>query len=97
MQYPATIRGIHEQATAGLPLFEYRPLENPFTYATQNWRLLERLRQGPTTNVEIVKDLNIFNSTGRISEVRQGLAETGWTVDSKRIRGGLWEYSVRAI
>lgn len=69
--------------------------ENPFTVGTQNWRLWERLRQGPVTNAEIVRELNIFNSTGRISEVRQALAGTGWTVDTKWIKRGLFEYSVR--
>lgn len=68
---------------------------NPFTPQTQNWKLWERLRQGPTTNVEIVRDLNTLNSTGRISEVRQALSGTGWTVDTKWVRRGLYEYSVR--
>lgn len=39
--------------------------QNPFKYGTQNWRLYERLKLGPATNYEIMKDLHILNNTHR--------------------------------
>lgn len=70
---------------------------NPFTVGTQNWRLYERLTDGPVTNAEIVRKMGIFNSTGRISDLRRRLQSMGLDVDGRAIdrESGLWEYRIR--
>ena len=52
-----------------LPFERPRP-EQLFKPGSQNDRLYRRLLQGPVTNSEIVRDMGIFNSTGRISDIR---------------------------
>lgn len=64
---------------------------NPFKVGTQNWRLLERLKMGPLTNTQIVRDMNIYNSTGRTSDLRA----KGFNVEGRQIRDGLWEYELK--
>jgi Helix-turn-helix domain len=63
---------------------------NPFKPGSQAYRLFELLQHGPATNAEIIKDLNIFNYTGRISDLR----EKGINVVARNIRKGLWEYTI---
>ena len=66
-----------------------------FTPGTQNWRLYWRLLQGPVSNVEIVHDYNILNSTGRISEVRGKLREYLMDIRAERVGNGIFVYSLR--
>lgn len=63
---------------------------NPFKLNSQNFRLLEALKQGPITTTQIVIGLFIFNHTRRISDLR----EKGFIVIAKPISNGLWEYSL---
>jgi hypothetical protein len=65
---------------------------NPFKPDSQNYRLYERLKDGPVTNAEIVRDHGIFNSTGRASEVREFLAPFGIKLHCVRLHDGLFEY-----
>jgi hypothetical protein len=51
--------------------------------------ILERLRQGPATNAELVGIA--MNLTGRISDLRGA----GYVIVGKRIEGGLWEYRLK--
>lgn len=66
-------------------------MNNPFQTGTQNHRLLERLKVGPLTNVEIVRDMAILNSTGRISDLRA----RGFDVKSEPKKNGIWVYTLR--
>jgi hypothetical protein len=66
-------------------------MNNPFQSGTQNHRLLERLKVGPLTNVEIVRDMAILNSTGRISDLRA----RGFDVKSEPKKNGIWVYTLR--
>jgi hypothetical protein len=63
-----------------------------FKPGTQNHRLYERLLQGPVTNAEIVREMNVFNSTGRCSDLRQALKPYLISVEARKINKGLWEY-----
>lgn len=66
-----------------------RNLRNPFKAGSQNYRLFERLRIGPATNIEIVRDMHILNSTGRISDIRKHVPVT-----SQPIGRGVWRFSL---
>ena len=66
-----------------------------FKPGTQTWNLYERLLQGPVTNAEVVRNMGIFNSTGRASDVRQALKPYLISVEAKKIKQGLWEYQLR--
>ena len=76
--------------------FESYP-ENPFYYGSQNWLLYDRLTQGPVTNSEIVRDMGIFNSTGRISDIRRRLQGVGLEVVGEQIQKGLWSYKLKKV
>jgi len=75
---------------AALNFNPYPP--NPFKYGSQNWRLYERLKEGPTTNIEIVGQMFILNSTGRISEIREYLKKHCLDLAAKPLGSGRWEY-----
>lgn len=78
-----------------LGIFDQRPLPpNPWKAGTQNFRLYERMKQGPVTNAEIVRTHGIFNSTGRVSDIREFLAPHGIRVECQRVHDGLFEYSI---
>ena len=54
-------------------------------------RLLDRLRQGPMTNMQAVTELRILNLTARVSECR----DAGYRIPApKRVDGGLFLYSL---
>ena len=61
---------------------------NPFKKGSQKHRLLERLQVAPVRNSEIIRDLGIFNYTGRISDLRK----KGFDIRGRSLEGGLWEY-----
>lgn len=65
---------------------------NPFKPESQNYRLYERLKDGPVTNAEIVQDHGIYNSTGRVSEIREFLTPFGIKLHCERLHKGLFEY-----
>jgi len=69
--------------------------DNPFKYGTQKYRLYERLKVGPVTNVTII-DMKIYNSTGRISEIREYLKPYLFEIDCHSVPGkkGVFEYSI---
>ena len=77
----------------GVPLMEH--IKNPFKPYSQNYRLLERLKLGPTTNSEIIRLMSIFNSTGRISDVRKHLKSVGYDIVAKPIRNGIYVYQIK--
>jgi len=66
-----------------------------FTPGSQNYRLYERLLMGPTSNSFIVRDMLIFNSTGRISDIRKALKPHLMDVEAKRVRDGLFVYELK--
>lgn len=68
---------------------------NPFTYGTQSWRLYDRLKDGPVTNIEITRDMHIMNSTGRASDVRDFLEKEGYQLIAKSMGNGIYEYRIR--
>ncbi len=48
--------------------------KNPFRQGTQKQRLLDRLREGPATSIELaLPPMGMLNYTGRISEARKVL------------------------
>ncbi|MFH2077060.1 MAG: hypothetical protein ABIJ57_17255 [Pseudomonadota bacterium] len=67
-----------------------------FKPGTQNERLYRRLLEGPVANIEIVREMNILNSTGRISEVRAALREYLMDVKAERAQfgNGVFIYSL---
>jgi hypothetical protein len=67
---------------------------NPYKPDTQKHRLYESLKSGPISNSHVVRDLGIFNSTGRLSEIREYLMLHGIHLNCRRIKDGLYEYSV---
>jgi hypothetical protein len=72
------------------------PIVNPFRQGSQNDRLLRLLQRGSITNVEIVHDHHILNSTGRISEVREALRPHLMDVHAERVPGtGTFIYSLK--
>ena len=75
-----------------------RPLpEDLFKPGSQNARLYGRLLQGPVTNVEIVRDMCVLNSTGRISDIRKALRPHLMDVKAQPVPGmdGQWLYELR--
>ena len=52
--------------------------------------LLARLERGAVTNVEAMREMNIFNLSARTSELRQA----GYKVKATRIDAGLWAYAL---
>lgn len=68
--------------------------KTPFTYGSQSWRLYERLKEGPITNIEIIRSMNIVNSTGRASEVREFLEKNGYQLIAQAKGGGVYEYRI---
>lgn len=68
-------------------MFESKaPSEDRPRLSRQCVKILERLRQSPATNVELVHIA--MNLTGRISEIRQA----GFSIVGKRLHDGVWEY-----
>lgn len=75
--------------------FNFTPYpENPFREGSQNHRLYERLKVAPVTNAEIVREMNIFNSTGRAADLRKFLKSHGLDVISKPLGDGLYQYQL---
>lgn len=71
----------------------YRPRpDDLFKPGTQNHLLYERLLQGPTTNGEIIYEMRIANSTGRISELRAKLRDYLIDVKAERVQGSSFLY-----
>lgn len=65
-------------------------MQNPFKPGCQNYKMLERLRQGPATNTELSKEW--LNYTGRISDIRARIKTQAMTIAKRNIGGGLVEY-----
>jgi len=65
---------------------------NRFKKGSQSWRIYERLKNGPVTNSEIIRELRIFNSTGRCSEIRAFLRDHGLDLIARPLGDGLWQY-----
>jgi hypothetical protein len=53
--------------------------------------LLAELRRGPTTNVYMIYTMHIGNHTARIHNLR----EAGYTIECKRLKGGVFEFSLK--
>jgi hypothetical protein len=68
---------------------------NPYKTGSQNYRLYNRIMEGPITNAEIIRTHGIFNSTGRISEIREFLAPHGIKLHCERVHDGLFEYRLQ--
>ena len=66
--------------------------QNPFRRHSQNSRLLERLRTGPVTNVEIAHQMHILRYSGRIHELRCH----GYDVITNKVpdRKGVYYYQI---
>jgi len=68
--------------------------QNPFKKGSQNFRLYERLMKGPVTNSEIIREMGVFNSTGRCSEVREFVKQHGIDLIARPLGEGLWQYNL---
>jgi hypothetical protein len=66
-----------------------------FTPGSQSFRIYERLLQRPVSNSEIVREMDVFNSTGRISDIRKALKPHLMDVEAKRVRDGLFVYELK--
>jgi len=66
-----------------------------FKPGSQCFRLYERLLEGPTDNGEMLFKLRIGNHTGRLSNIRAALKPYLLNVEAKRVRDGLFVYSLR--
>lgn len=64
---------------------------------SQTARIYRRLLLCPVTNREIVVTMQIFNSTGRVSDLRLVLHPFGVTVNARKLKKGLWEYYLEEI
>ena len=85
------------------PLFSLPPAypANPFDGprgdypGSQNWRLYERLKEGPVSNGEIIYQMRIANSTGRCSEIRAFLRRHGFDLRSDETgNASEWTYEI---
>jgi len=67
-------------------------MENTFKHGSQCWRIVDlwRASRGTITNRQIVLELNIFNSTGRLSDC----SKAGYHYEAQRINGGLWQFKL---
>jgi hypothetical protein len=70
------------------------PKDLGFKPGSQNDRLYRRLLLGPATNAEVVREMGIFNSTGRCADIRRALRPHLMDVAAREIGGGLWEYRI---
>ena len=70
---------------------------NPFTYGSQNWRLYDRLKDGPIRNSEIYSQLHLLKYTSRLSDVRAFLETEGYEIAKKLIGGGVYEYRIKKM
>ena len=68
--------------------------KNPFKNGSQNYRVYERLTKGPVTNSEIIREMGVFNSTGRCSEIREFVQKHGIDLISRPLGEGLWQYNL---
>lgn len=64
-----------------------------FKPGSQNHRIYCRLLCGPVTNSEIVREMNVFNSTGRCADIRKALRPYLLDVSARRI--GLRRHALR--
>jgi len=77
-------------------LFHPRPAPDKlFSPGTQSYQLYERLLAGEVTNSEIVRQMGIFNSTGRISDIRAKLKPYLMDIEASRIDKGLFKYTLK--
>lgn len=65
-----------------------------FREGSQNDRVYKRLQAAPVKNSEIIREMGIFNSTGRVSDIRKALESHGLTVQARPIGGGVFEYRI---
>ena len=79
-----------------IPFERPRP-EDLFKPGSQNDRLYRRLLKGPVTNSEIVRAMGIFNSTGRVSDIREKIRPHLMDVKAEHIPGtdGQWVYQLK--
>ena len=68
--------------------------KNPYKIGTQKWLIYEQLTKGPITNAEIIRELGIFNSTGRCSEIRAYVQQYGIDLVARPLGGGQWQYNL---
>lgn len=72
---------------------------NHYVPGSQCWRIYRKLAMyGRVTNRDIRYGLSgaeVFNTTGRCSDIRKFLKPYGIALHSERLRGSLWEYQVR--
>jgi len=75
---------------------QYPP--NPWKPGSQCFRIYHRLsRYGRVTNKEIRYGLGgpeIYNTTGRTSDIRDFLTPHGIKLNCERLNGGLYEYRI---
>jgi hypothetical protein len=73
-------------------------IPNPYRPGSQKFRLLERLKDGPLTNKEIIEIYHIWNTTGRLSDIRLEVLEPmGLALESVRIKKTLFEYRIKGV
>lgn len=56
-------------------------------------RVLDRLRQGVATNVELcTKEIGGLRAGGRIFDLRKA----GYSIETRHVQGGVWEFELKA-
>lgn len=75
-----------------------KPEELNFKPGSQNHAVYTALLHGPVTNAEIVRKLGVFNSTGRVSDIRKKLRPYMMDVQATPMgTGGLYVYNLRGF
>ena len=76
----------------------FRPRPSPdklFSQGSQSYRIYEQLLRGELTNVEIVRGMGVYNSTGRISDIRKVLKPYLLDIEATRVNKGLFKYTLK--
>jgi hypothetical protein len=69
-----------------------------FRRGSQNFQLYSELLKGPVTNEHIVRRMGIFNSTGRVSDIRKKIRPYMMDVCASAIGdGGLYVYNIKGV
>jgi len=67
-----------------------------FKRGSQNYRIYNQLLCRPITNTEIVHDMRILNSTGRIADIRSKLKPYLVDIEAKRLFDtGVFTYKLK--
>jgi hypothetical protein len=69
-------------------------IPNPFRPGSQNYRLLEWLKQRPATTGDLLYSLRFGSHPRRVKEVRDYLETLGYKVVTSQIKSNLFQYRI---